>query len=182
MPAKAKKDAPPPNLDWLPETVTEAQMAALLGIATRNVRDWASRGVLVKAGPRKGYKTVESLHNYLGSMRDQAAGRATTGGRTLADEKAEDVRIGRQIKELKLAQLRGDVLTVAEVSESWSGFATAVRAAVLGLPGKARSTIPHLTAHDAEVLKRLCRNALSDLAEEVKGVVVGADEKKIRRK
>jgi phage terminase Nu1 subunit (DNA packaging protein) len=177
MPAKAKAK-PAPKLEWLPENISEAQMSALLGTNTRTVRDWAARGVLVKNGRQ--YAALESLHAYIHHLREQAAGRSTANGRTLADEKAEDVRIGRQIKELKLAQLRGEVLTLDEVTESWSNFAAAVRAAVLALPGKARSTIPHLTAHDAENLKRLCRNALSDLADEVEQVTVAADAKKIK--
>jgi phage terminase Nu1 subunit (DNA packaging protein) len=40
-------------------TVTEVELAALTGMSTRNVRDYAKRGVFVKAG--RGYAPNESI-------------------------------------------------------------------------------------------------------------------------
>lgn len=172
MAAKAK----PAEASLLPATCTGVQLAEILGIAPRNVREWAQKGVLVRAAGGR-YAVQPSIKAYISHLREQAAGRATTHGGNLADERALLTATQRQIQELKLAQLRGDVLTLEEVSESWSSFATSVKGMVLALPGKARQTIPHLTAHDGETLKRICRDSLTELAQEVGAVVIGADEK-----
>lgn len=175
MAAKTK----PAKASLLPETCSATQLSEILGLSRRNVLDWANRGVLVKAGAGR-YRTVESIHAYIAHLRESAAGRATTKGVTLADERAMLTATQRQIQELKLAQLKGDVLTLEEVAESWSEFATSVKGMVLALPGKARQTIPHLTAHDGETLKRICRDSLTELAQEVAAVVIGADEDKLK--
>ncbi len=125
---------------------------------------------------------VESLHAYLGHLREQAAGRASSGGTSLVEARSEQIKTEREISQLKLLKMRGEVLTLDEVSASWSGFASAVRAAVMTIPSKLRSTIPHLTAHDSETAKRVCRDILQDLSEEVKASVIGGSEKSIRGK
>lgn len=160
------------------KTCTAAELSEIIGINPRNVLEWARRGVLVKKGSR--YEVVPSIRAYTAHLREQAAGRATSGGRNLADEKADDIRIAREIKEIKLAQLRGDVMTREEVSASWSAFAGAVKAAVLSIPGVARMQIPHLTAHDGETMKRICRDKLSDLANEVDVMTPTVEKKALK--
>lgn len=164
---------------WLPDTCSSTELATILGISTRSVREWTQKGALVPATAKGRYQTLPSVHGYIKSLREQAAGRATKNGRVLADERANLAHTQNKITELKYAQMRGDVMTLDEVSDSWSSFAAAVKAAVLALPGKARSSIPHITAHDAEVLKRICRDSLIDLAEEVEAVVVMGDPKDV---
>jgi phage terminase Nu1 subunit (DNA packaging protein) len=166
---------------WVPPTCSAAELAKLLGVSTRALRDWDIKGVLVRAAVKGRYETLPSLHAYHKSLREQAAGRATTNGRSLADEKAEATRVNREIQQVKLAQLKGEILTMDEVTASWTEFATTVRAGVLSIPGKARSFIPHLTPHDAEELKRICRDTLNDMADEAEAVVIGANAKKLKR-
>jgi len=162
---------------WVPTTCTKADLAVILDISTRAVTDWDLKGVLVRSG--RGYETIPSIHAYIGALRQRATEKQSTTGRSLSDERAESERVARQINEIKLAQLRGDVLTVEEVTSSWSRFAAAVKGAVMAIPSKARSVIPHLTPHDAETMRDLCRDMLSELAEEVEAAVVSADPGKI---
>lgn len=165
----------------LPETCNATTLGAILDVSRRNVLDWAARGLLVKAEAKGQYKTLESIHAYLKGLRAEAGGRSSKGGRHLADERAEVAFVDRQIKELKLAQMRGDVLTLDEVAASWSEFATMVKAAMLAVPGRVRSEIPHVTAHDAETIKRLVRNSLIDLAEEVEKIGLLGDPEKLEK-
>lgn len=162
----------------LPETCTGAELGRIVGLSPRNVADWAARGVLVRSENGR-YVTVPSIQEYIRVLREQAAGRAS-GNSELAEEKANNERIKREMAEIKLAQLRGDVLTLDEVVESWTKFALAVKGAVLSLPTKARSTIPHLTAHDGETLKRICRDTLTDLAKQAEAIVVGGEGRKLK--
>ncbi|RWM29415.1 hypothetical protein [Mesorhizobium sp.] len=156
----------------IPLTCSKGDLAHLLGISVRSVSDWDQKGVFVRAVGRGRFETVASVNGYTAALREQAAGRASATGQSLTDERALTEKVIRQIKERELAKLTGETLTLGEVTESWSMFAQTVRAAVLSIPGKARSTIPHLTAHDADVLKHLCRDILMDLAEEVEAAVV----------
>ena len=183
--AKPKRvlQAAPSSLGHWPATASIVQLAELVGISPRAMRDRQAKGELVPA-PQKGqFLTIPSLHNYLTSLRQSAQGRATTdGGLSLADERAKSEQVNRQIAELKLAQIRGEVLTLDEVATAWAALAMQLRASVLALPGKARSTIPHLTPHDGEKLRLLCREALGLLAEEVEVGVVGADPEELASK
>jgi terminase small subunit / prophage DNA-packing protein len=163
----------------LSDTCSATELGYILDLNRRNVLDWAAKGVLVRAEGGR-YLTIPSIQAYVKSLREQAAGRATSNG-ALSEEKAKLARTQREIADIKLAQLRGDVLTLAEVAESWSKFALAVKGAVLALPTKARSAIPHLTAHDGETLKRISRDTLSELSKQIEGIVIGGDAGKLRK-
>jgi phage terminase Nu1 subunit (DNA packaging protein) len=162
------------EIDGIKTVCSAAEIAALTGLSLRSVSDWAQRGVLVRAGTGQ-YMTVPSLLNYIGQLRENKAGRASPKRGELS-EKELNQQVVRQINEVKLAQLRGDVLTLDEVAESWGKFATAVKGAVLSVPTRARKTIPHLTPHDGETLKRICRDILTDLARRTGEMVLGGDE------
>lgn len=162
--------------EWLPDTCSKADLAVILGISTRAVSDWDTRGVLIRAAGGR-YQTLPSINNYIGALREKKAGRKTSDSGEKLSEKELNQQVVRQINEVKLAQLRGDMLTVDEVTESWGKFATAVKGAVLSVPTRARRTIPHLTPHDGETLKRICRDILTDLARRTSEMVIGGDEK-----
>lgn len=176
--AKAKPQTEPVSrLGWLPATVSQAELAELLGISTRVVRDYQSRGIIVLSPQPGRYLTMPSINGYLTSLRNKAMGRASEDGPSLADERAKSEAVNRKIAEIKLAQLQGEVLTLDEVSEQWSLLCAQLRGAVLALPSRARSTIPHLTPHDGEVLRTLAREILTLMAEEVEFGVIGTDAK-----
>lgn len=157
---------------WIPEICTKSDLSVLLNISIRALGDLDAKGVLVKAPKNGTYFTQPSVTNYIEKLRTAAAGRSEEQRNPLSDERLADARVNRQIAELKLAQMRGDILTLDEVTESWSKFATAVKTASLSLPSKARTMIPHLTAHDAETIRTLVKDMLNDLADEVEASVL----------
>jgi phage terminase Nu1 subunit (DNA packaging protein) len=161
--------------NWIPDICTKPDLSLLLDISIRALGDLDAKGVLVKAPKNGTYFTRQSIKNYIEKLRNAAAGREEGRTNPLNDERVASERISRQIAELKLAQMRGDILTLDEVSESWSKFATAVKTAALSIPSKARTMIPHLTAHDAETIRTLVKDMLNDLADEVEASVVGGD-------
>lgn len=164
---------------WLPEHCTVADLSKIFGVSSRTVRDLDQREIIKHdAG---GIRTLDSIHAYLEHLRKAAAGRSS-GEQSLTEERAKETQVKREIGEMKLMQLRGEMLTLSEVSASWSSFAVVVKSAVLGIPSKARAKIPHLTAHDAESLKQMCRDILIDLSVEVRDAVIAANEKDISGK
>lgn len=163
----------------IPATCSKSDLANLIGVSVRSITDWDQKGVFTRAVGRGRYETVKSVNGYTAALREQAAGRASATGLQLTDERALTEQVIRQIKERELAKLKGETMTLSEIEESWSLFAQTVKAAVLSIPGKARSSIPHLTAHDADVLKHMCRDILMDLAEDVEASVGSGDPKEL---
>lgn len=153
----------------LPSQVTRAQFGFLVGINERNVDLYATRGVLVKAGPNS-FDLLPSLLNYTKHMRDAAAGRAGgEGGKNLAQERADLTSIEKQIAQHKLDEMMGKSIPVEEVMDGWVRIATKVKSALLGLSSKIGFVVPHLTAHDRQEIARVCREALTEIAKEVNG-------------
>lgn len=70
------------------------------------------------------------------------------------------------LRELELAKRRGELVEAEAVAREWSDVLRQVRAAVLAVTSRVRSQLPHLTAHDADVIDRELREALRALAEE----------------
>ncbi|ESW92926.1 hypothetical protein NKL07_21875 [Mesorhizobium sp. C280B] len=163
----------------IPPTCSKADLANLVGVSIRSITDWDQKGVFRRAVGRGRYETVASVNGYIAALREQAAGRASATGQSLTDERAQTEKVIRQIKERELAKMTGESMTLSEIEASWSQFAQTIKAAVLSIPGKARSSIPHLTPHDADVLKHMCRDILLDMAEEVEASVISGDSREI---
>ena len=169
-----------PAGDWIPETCSKADLALLFGVSIRTVSELDQRGVITRAAKRGQFVTMPSVNAYIGSLRKTAAGRTEETKSALTDERLATERVTRQIQEMKLAEMRGEILTLDEVSESWTAFATKVRASVLAIPSKLRATMPHLTAHDAESARQIIKDVLTDLADEVESMVVSGNPDKIK--
>jgi phage terminase Nu1 subunit (DNA packaging protein) len=161
------------SVPWMPVSCSRVELAAILGLSTRAIGDWAERGAFVPAPERGRYLTLPSILSYCEMMRLKAAGRASESGYSLAEERARLTSTEREIADLKLRKLKGEVLTLREVSDAWAALAGSVKANVLAISGKARSQIPHLTAHDGKVIKTICRDTLRAMAEDVEQGVVG---------
>lgn len=165
--------------EWLPSVCTKADLAVVLNISMRALSDLDARGLLVTASKKGTYQTIPTLHGYIDRLRLTASGRVKEMQSPAAEERNKRERIERETAEYKLKQLRGEMLSVDEVSASWTTFSTKVKAFVLSIPSKARSAIPHLTAHDAAELKTICVDGLIDLADEVEAAVIGGNPDEI---
>jgi len=180
--ATSKKAAKSVAGYWIPDVCTKADLSVLLGISIRALADLDNKGVLVRAPKRGTYQTRASVLAYIERLREVAAGRSADQRSPLADERLKTERVAREIQEVKLAQLKGEILSLDEVSESWSNFASVIRSALLALPGKARTQIPHLTAHDAETIRQLVKDTLNDLADEVSASVIAGEATDVEEK
>ena len=153
-------------------TCSRGDMAEVLDLAPDNVTRLAQKGVIARSGGK--YNALKANHDYINHLREQAAGRATSTGNNLADERAETEKIKRQIEEIKLKQLRDEVLTVDEVSEDWSLLSSMFKTAVLAIPGKVRGELPHLSGSDEGRIRDIIRQILLDLADDADVKVIGA--------
>jgi phage terminase Nu1 subunit (DNA packaging protein) len=164
--AAAKAPEPLP----IPETLTQAQFARLCNLSTRVVQDLAGRGILVYSG--RNLRMPDSLHRYLDNLRKSAQGRQGTDGSDLISEKAKLTRMQAETAEITLKKARGELLDMHEVAEGWSRITSVVKSSVLGIPSRARAELPHLNAHDGQILDRVCRDTLEMAADELLGAPV----------
>ena len=182
MPAK-KKTERKAHTDFdtgLKPVVTRQQMRVIIGISDRVFRDMIATGIVVLGDSPRDVLSHETLNNYHEHLRDKAMGKATSSGISLADARAEREIVEREIAQMKLATLKGQTMTSEEISASWMQFAVSVRSKFLGLPGKLRAQMSHLTAHDGEAMRRIIRSELEDLADEVSATVIGAEPKALK--
>ncbi|MCP4935943.1 MAG: DNA packaging protein [bacterium] len=91
----------------------------------------------------------------LGDERQQAT--LTSERIRLASEQADAAS-------LKNARLRGELVPAIEVENEWAAILRKVRAGVMAVPSRIRQQLPHLTAHDIELIDGELRQALEGLA------------------
>lgn len=147
----------------IPGTMTEAEIAAFLGIGTSRVRTLARDGHLVKVS-RGRFDVRASLRNYLARLRD---GAVKGGGQVPDDLKAEKLRLARQQAdklELANAAARGELVRSADVEREWANVLRDVRSTMLAVPSRVGSKLAHLTAHDVAEIDSEIKAALEGLA------------------
>ena len=146
------------------ETISEAELADLLGITSRQIRNLAADGVAKKAGPAR-YELRASVRAYAESLRAKAS-----RGRVKADDpelRAERLRLAAaqaEKVELSNSRTRGELIPAREVEAAWAGILREVRAAMLAIPSRVNQSLPHLTAHDLGALDREIRDTLAETA------------------
>lgn len=70
-----------------------------------------------------------------------------------------------ELRELEVRRRRGALLDAEAVRREWCDLLRQVRAGVLAVTSRVRSQLPHLSAHDADVLDRELRQALAAIAD-----------------
>lgn len=149
----------------LPYEMDERAMAGLLRLSLSMVRTKAAEGIFVRS--RRGrYDVAESVGRYVERLRETSSrGGAAAGGDEL---KAERTRLAREQADataLKNAQLRGELVPVADTLREWQAVLRDIRAAMLTVPSQFASTQPHLTVHDIQALTLEIKRALEGLAD-----------------
>lgn len=84
----------------------------------------------------------------------------------LVEASARERSAKAKLAELEYARKAGELVPAAEVEARWLEMITRSRTKLLGLPSKAKQSLPHLTAADLKILDRIVREALEELAGE----------------
>lgn len=157
-----------PNKPPRPGLVTRDQLAALFRVGHAQIQEWYKAGLVVRAATGW-YDPVESTGRVVQHLSAVAAGRKAglgalgqDGGPDVAMEGALLKRSQRELNEIAIAEKRGDLISRAAVKNTWTSIARVLRANVMGIATKVAFELPHLTAHDREVIKEACADALTD--------------------
>ena len=148
----------------IPAVLHEAALGALLGVSASQVRYLAKEGVAVRVKPSH-YAVRPTVTNYVARLSDRAKKAGNPKGNAELDaEKLRKERAAADKIELANAKARGDLVPAPEVEREWSNVLRDVRSALLAIPSRIGSTLPHLTAHDVAQIDSEIKAALEGLA------------------
>lgn len=140
----------------------KAQIADLLGVSGRRVDQLVHEGVAVRVEPGK-FDAAQTVQNYIAKVSTKAEKQAAA--LDAEHELARQRRASADMTELRMAQMRGDLLPVDEVVFGWSHVLTNIRLAVLAVGPRLSQELglspEHTHAVDAEL-----RRALTDLSDD----------------
>lgn len=148
------------------DPVSAEVLAGVFGIATRNVRALAQRGI-IRRTKRDGYPLAESIKSYIAHLRETAAGRDHVNvGSGLAAQRERETRERADSLAMKNAATRRELLPAKEVEAMWGDILRMLRARLLAMPGRLQQRLGHLTPHDLATMDREIRDTLSELADD----------------
>jgi phage terminase Nu1 subunit (DNA packaging protein) len=160
MPKKTIADAPAKKGPGRPVAyLSEAELADVLEVDPRVLRRWRADGCPhVMRDSRVRYRLPQVV-----AWREERAVRALDADE--AKERAAKMRADREITELKLARMRGELAPVTEMDEAVEALAHAVRNEIRGLRARFTGRIIGLQSHieAAEQLDAMAASILSAL-------------------
>jgi len=132
------------------DSVTVAELADLLGLSTRTVKQLAAEGVFPRTS-RGQYDLKAGVRNYTARLRDGAALRGGDDATSAARRRESEARALKV--ELANRKALGELVEAQEVARRWTASLTDVRARMLAVPARVAARLGH-EAHavvDAEV-------------------------------
>ena len=145
---------------------TQAELSEVLGITRQRVGQLVQEEVLAYAfGAGKKFRLGESVRAYM-EYRLRSDGASPGAVARYNEEKAEHEAVRRQMSELRLAVLRGELVRTEDVEKCWESLVTACRGVLLGLPGRLGAALAaeDRTAGCVALLDTGIRQALEELA------------------
>ena len=144
-------------------TLKEAQMAVLLGVSDRRVRQYVDEGLAVRVAPGE-YDASATVQNML-------AAAANKGKNTEAaiDKEREEARLKKEQAdhwEQRNAALRKELLPVDEVVRVWSEQISSIRGGLLAVVPRVSQRLS-LSPEDAQEIDIEIRDAMTKLADGV---------------
>jgi phage terminase Nu1 subunit (DNA packaging protein) len=142
------------------EGVPAKTLADLLDMDERIVRQYAQKGIFVKAGHGQ-YMPAPSVRNYVRHLREIAAGRQ---GNELnaVDENARLKIVQRKNYELKNAALEAKLISIPELTDAWGAIVRTIKAMILSLPAAYHEKLPHLPFEDVETIRKVAHKVLAE--------------------
>lgn len=150
-------------------TVNSAALEKIVGVSDRRIRQLAEENIIVRAAKGR-YKLMESIRNYILSLKvsiEAAESDTPDGGLDLDAEKAIHERVKRQISELKLKTMKGELHKSEDVERVMTDMLVAMKTKLLSLPSKlapmliSRNDIDYVR----EAIMREVLEALNELKE-----------------
>lgn len=128
--------------------VSGSVLGDMLGVSERYIRMLAEQGILIRTGRGK-YNLKQSITNYIIQLKAENAAKENVPGANcdeledLSTEKAKHEHVKRQIAELKLALMKGQVHTSEAVEKNVSDMLENFKTKLLGVPARLSTMLAH---------------------------------------
>jgi phage terminase Nu1 subunit (DNA packaging protein) len=142
-----------------PITGSAADLAEWCDITPRTVETYVQEGIFTRVGPNL-FALKANNRAYIAKLRAAASGRnsVTEGARgRLIEAKAKQV-------ELKVGELDGKLVHIAEVEAHWANALRTFRAAALAIPTRVAARVPGLNREIVYEMDQEIREALTEMA------------------
>jgi phage terminase Nu1 subunit (DNA packaging protein) len=142
--------------------ITTGELAQRLGLSSRRVATLASENVIVRTS--RGFDESEAIRAYSSHMRRSATGKRGDGKAGGGEERRRLAAAQADVLELKLARERGSLVDAGEAERALASIVLKTRDAILRVPDRLASQLPHLSRTDVEAIDRALRQALTELS------------------
>ena len=149
-------------------TVNSATLEKILQVSDRRIRQLAEENVIIRAAKGR-YKLMESISNYILTLKvSMEAGKSQSydGELNLDAEKAVHERIKRQISELKLKTMQGELHKSEDVERVMTDMLVAIKSRLLSMPAKLAPML--VSRNDIDFVKRTISTEVLEVLNELK--------------
>lgn len=150
--------------------VTSKQLGTLLGVGDSMVRRLAEQGIAIRQSTGK-YLLFESTKNYIALLKAQNAGKGIATSQTdgeiydLDMERAQHERLKKQITEIKLLLIKGQVHKAEDVAAVMTDIFAKIKSKLSAMPSKlARKLEGKKRTQIQAILTEEINNALLELS------------------
>lgn len=153
--------------------ISQTELAAHLGLSTRQVRNLEAQGVLraeLNASGKKAYPWPESNHRYWQSKLEEAKGARTSTEASIEDATLRKALADAEAAELRVAELKRELIHVRDVEALVAEPLEAVGSLVRNLPNRWASVLVGCSTPQ-EVIARL-RPVVAEMLDALREVGV----------
>lgn len=143
----------------LSKEVEQKAFAEIIGVSGKTVSELKSKGIISEGQP-----VGEWLHRYCAHIREQAAGRATTGDLDLATERAGLAREQRLRLEMQNAVTRREFGPIIEMELGLADVLSMVGSKLDTIVGKLKKRSDVLTSDDLDIVSQVIADVRNDVA------------------
>lgn len=137
-----------------PSMVDAATVADYLGVTPRHVNRLASDGIIPREAPDT-FNLRTAVRAFITHRLADKPGAA---------DRARRERAQADLIEAKAANVRGELVPVAEVAREWASVTRDIRAAMLAVPARLRSRLPDLSPAAVAMVDAEVRAALAAMS------------------
>ena len=143
---------------------SQTEIATKLGVTLKTLRDYIERGI-ISSKPQGQYTYEECVREYLSHLREIAAGRMSSEGLVLQDERARLAKEQADAKEMENMIERGELVYIDKIVSQFERQLLRCKTKLLALPTKVAAEV-HASAsvkEAKEILDLAMEEALSEL-------------------
>lgn len=143
---------------------SQTEIATKLGVTLKTLRDYIERGI-ISSKPQGRYTYEECAREYLAHLREIAAGRMSSEGLVLQDERARLAKEQADAKEMENMIERGELVYIDKIVSQFERQLLRCKTKLLALPTKVAAEV-HASAsvkEAKEILDLAMEEALSEL-------------------